>query len=422
MNIKVLPGVIHGSITVPGSKSVTQRYILLSAFMNKDILIRNPSGCEDEEIAVAAAERCGSVVSRNSEALKVRPNFGCPDFINGGESGTSSRLLMGMLAGAGCKARMKISDQLMERPFDDLLDFLGKNSVHIEKTSDGYLIDATDRSFHYRQIRGDRSSQFVSSALAYLALGGMESFELALQGPVVSSGYLDLTLSCLSHFGYAGTINGNMISVSRVKEEDSVEVIAEGDFSSAAFWIVLSLFVSDGIFELKGLNPGSSQPDSTIIDFLFQLGLEPEFDTEGLNLHRMELPDSVLEIDVDQNPDLAPPLSVLGLFSKHGIILRNTGRLRLKESDRISEICRLVEAFGGQCNVNNDSIHVVAKNGIVNPGRLSFSDHRMIMSGIIAGIISGFEIVHENAERIAKSYPDFLNHLKNAGITIQVPE
>ncbi|MGC8505563.1 MAG: hypothetical protein ACP5NK_02495 [Thermoplasmata archaeon] len=422
MNIKVLPGRIHGSVTVPGSKSVTQRYILLSAFMNKEVSILNPSGCEDEVVALSAAQRCGSAVLRNSEALKVLPDFRCPDVINGGESGTSTRLLMGLLAGAGCRSILKISDELKARPFDDLIDFLGKNSVHIEKTGDGYLIDATDRSFRYRQIRADRSSQFVSSALVYLALGGMESFELTLQGPVVSSGYLDLTLSCLSRFGYAGTINGNTISVSRAKEEDSVEVVADGDFSSAAFWIVLSLFVSDGIFKLKGLNPGSSQPDSTIIDFLFKLGLEPEFDSECLRLHSVDLPDSVLELDVDQSPDLAPPISVLGLFSKRGIFLRNTGRLRLKESDRISEICRLVESFGGKCDRTDNSIYIVAENGIVNPGRLSFSDHRMIMSGIIAGIISGFEIVHENAERIAKSYPDFLNHLKSAGITIQVHE
>ncbi len=422
MNIKVLPGVIHGSITVPGSKSVTQRYILLSAFMNKEISIRNPSGCEDEEIAIAAAEKCGSFVFKETDRILVQPNFKCPDFLFGGESGTSSRLLMGLLAGSGCKTHLKLSDQLMARPFDELIDFLRHNSIKIEKMSDGYLIDGTERSFQYRSVRADKSSQFVSSALLYLALGGMQEFELTLRGSIVSSGYLDLTLSCLPYFGYFGLVRGDSVKVFHKQIRGSGEVVAEGDYSSAAFWIVLSLLASQNDFLLKGLSLGSRQPDSAIIDFMKVLGYSPKLDATGIHLHRIEMPDSLLEFDVDQCPDLAPPLSVLGLFSKKGILLHGTGRLRMKESDRISEICRLVRSFKGFCEIHEDSMLIKSGGQLSNPGRLSFDDHRMIMSGIIAGIVAGFNIVHENVEKISKSYPHFLSHLKSTGITVDIDD
>lgn len=419
MKARVFPGRIRGSVRIPGTKSMTQRYILLSAFMNRKISILNPSGSADEETAISAAERCGSVVSREDGMVTVHPEFRCPNVVDGGESGTASRLLMGLLAGSGCRTHLRLSSQLMNRPFDDLIDFLRRNSVTVEKLEDGYLIDASRRSFEYRRIRADRSSQFVSGALYYLSLGGMENFDLTLEGPVVSSGYLDLTLSCLSHFGYSGIIRNHRISVTMKPAEDTDKVVVEGDYSSAAYWIVLSLFASDDGFLLKGLPPESMQPDSAIVDFLNDLGCRSWFNNEGIRIRTCDMPDPVIEFDVDQCPDLAPPLSVIGLFSKNGILLRGTGRLRMKESDRISEICRLAESLGGSCNVMGNSIHISRKNSLSNPGILSFSDHRMIMSGIIAGIIAGFELVHENIEMIAKSYPEFINHLRGSGITVQ---
>lgn len=419
MKARVFPGRIRGSVRIPGTKSITQRYILLSAFMNRRISILNPSGSADEETAISAAKKCGSVVSREDGMITVHPNFRCPDIVDGGESGTTSRLLMGLLAGSGCRTHLRLSSQLMNRPFDDLIDFLRQNSVTVKKIDNGYIIDASKRSFDYRRIRADRSSQFVSGALYYLSLGGMENFDLMLEGSVVSSGYLDLTLSCLSHFGYSGIIGDQRISVTGKPAEDTDTVVIEGDYSSAAYWIVLSLFVSDDGFLLKGLPPESRQPDSAIVDFLNDLGCRPEFDTEGLRIHPCDMPDPVIEFDVDQRPDLAPPLSVIGLFSKNGILLRGTERLRMKESDRISEICRLAESFGGSCEIMGNSIHISKKNSLSNPGILSFSDHRMIMSGIIAGIIAGFDLVHENIEMIAKSYPEFINHLRESGITVQ---
>ncbi len=411
MNMKVRKGEISGTIFAPSSKSFTQRYILYSAFSNKPIKINNVSFSDDEIISIKIAETCNASIVYDKKSIRIKPDFRCPDGIYVGESGTSYRLSLGLLAARKCHTLITGEPQLARRPVETLINALSEAGSHFNRCEDGfYRLDAGNSSNRPVGIDGSTSSQFISAMLYYYSILGSGKFAA---GNMVSEDYVKITESCLLNFGVTVHRDGNNYSIT-TGNYDIKDVDIEGDYSSASYFMVLGIF--SGNIKIKNLNENSLQPDRIVVDLLRRATGSIDFHNGELNVEKADHMDEII-VDASVSPDIAPIISVIGIFSPEGVKIYNYHRLKTKESDRWKGIIDMCRAFGASVVTNEESI-IIKRDSIKDPGSIAFTDHRMIMSAIIAGIIAESHTEYVNVEKINKSYPEFLNDIKRVGIDI----
>jgi 3-phosphoshikimate 1-carboxyvinyltransferase len=411
MNAKIKSGNVSGTIFAPSSKSFTQRYVLYSAFSGKPVKINNVSFSDDEIISLKIAEKCNAFLKYNKKYIMIEPDFMCPENIYVGESGTSYRLSLGLLSAKRCTTLIKGEQQLASRPVNPLIKALSDAGSRFKRTEDGFFIASGNNASNKPvKIDGSISSQFISAMLFYYSILGGGSFYIS---GLVSENYIKITENCLSTFGIKVYSEGNKYSV--IDGDYSPKTIdIEGDFSSASYFIVLGIFM--GNIKIKNLNMDSLQPDKIIVDVLNKATGSINFQNGEINISRAGHIDEIV-VDASTSPDIAPAVSVAGIFSENGVKIYNYMRLKTKESDRWHGIISLCNAFGAYVHTDNEFIEIKRKE-VMHPCCLNFTDHRMIMSAIIAGIIAGSDTKFGNVEKINKSYPEFFNDLKRVGLDI----
>ncbi|MEM0139043.1 MAG: 3-phosphoshikimate 1-carboxyvinyltransferase [Ferroplasma sp.] len=410
MKARITANNIGGHINAPSSKSYAQRYILYSAFSGKEISLNGLSFSDDELIAIKVAEACKATVKYDKKNIHIIPEFVCPEKLYFGESGTSYRLSLGLLSGKKCKTSITGEQSLASRPASALIKALGELDVKFSQNSDNfYDIDARNAKNMQIEIDGSASSQFISAMLFYYSFYENSKF---LFKNAVSKKYTDITIKCLQDFG---------ISISEYNESYSVSfngfkphtIQVEGDYSSASYFIVLGIL--KGRIRIGNLASNSIQPDMMLIKLLNA--------NSGINVYNDYIEVSPVSeinkitLDASISPDLAPIISVIGIFSTAGVDIYNYGRLKIKESDRLSGIIKMCRAFGASISVNKEFISI-HKGIIKKPRLIDFDDHRMIMSSIIAALVADSPSEIANIEKINKSYPEFLNDLQRVGCNV----
>ncbi len=411
MNARVKLSSPEGSIMAPSSKSFTQRYILYSAFSNKKITLNNISFCNDELVSIDIAKKCNATVKYDKKNVTIEPDFICPTDIYFGESGTSYRLGLGLVSGRKCNVETYGDPSLARRPIDDLLDCFSRlNIKFFQNDKKFYNIDASHAVNNYCVIDGKISSQFVSSLLFYYSFFDSGKFGVKNQ---VSENYIDITMKCLGDFGVSVYRQDNEYALES-SNKSAKNIDMEGDYSSISYFIVLAIFKGDII--IKNLKKNSLQPDSYIIKIINDACNAIETFEDCIKIHKIKDIKSIT-LDVARVPDLAPIIATLGIFSSNGVRIINYHRLSKKESNRFLNILDLVKKFGAITEVDDYSI-LIKKGTIKNPKMIEYDDHRMVMSAIIAGLISESDTLYGNIEAINKSYPEFLNDLKKIGAEI----
>ncbi len=419
MTIRVSASQISGHIRMHGSKSLSQRYILLSAFSGTPLVMTNRSWSEDEEVAIRIAKGCGSVVSVKDDAVTVDPNFHCPDVLDVGQSATSLRLVLGLLAAKKCRTEISMAPSLATRPHEDLLESLKDFGGNFSWIDPGKLnADLSGLSVLPYSISGSSSSQFVSSLIMMNALGSGKA-EVRTSYGVASAGYIDLTIQALQAFGYTVVRQENLFRIEDMGRPDQVTVRLEGDYSSAAFLLTLGALTSENGIVIDNLPIDSRQPDAVYPAILKKAHAAVRQSERAVIIGKERV--GKVTLDVDANPDLAPPISVLGMFNKEGVVLRNCKILEIKESNRLSAIGDLAQAFGTVAErIGNDLIMRPSTGKVTSFPE--FSDHRMVMALVIASIISGVSLPIKNEGATIKSYGNFLDDLKRLGVSIVVEE
>lgn len=408
--VLVSPGDLHGEVSVPGSKSFTQRAVLISAFSNTPLSLSNVAFCDDDMVSIEIARKCGLVVTRSTKSLKIRGEFMHPHDISAGESGTSYRLVIGLLAGKRSTVDIEVSRQLARRPVSPLLDALSERGLSYRMDNLTLHLDGSRITRGKIVIDGSESSQFVSSSFLFQSMIGGEGI-VKVSDRVVSGGYVNLTASILSRFGPEVKQIDEGFLVSGEFNHVPLSLYSDGDYSSAGFLFAAGLLCSTDGIVVHGLRHDSAQPDSAILQII-----PCNSDATGEAPITVEKrPLEQITVDAASNPDLAPPIAVLGMFSEAGCRILNPGRLRGKESDRYADIKKLAHAFGSRVQDSSDLLFIGKGDSGIYPESLEFTEHRMIMAGIIAGIACGKPIMHSNVEKIAKSYPAFLSDLKSLG-------
>ncbi len=345
--------------------------------------------------------------------------------INAGESGSTLRFLLPVLCALDVNAEVTGQGRLPERPIGELLDVLRLHGAKIvgDKlplkvfSSCGELCLAKGglRAGEYT-IDGGVSSQYITGLLFALPLLDGDSI-LKIEGELVSKNYVEMTLDVLADFGVQVErttdgffVKGNQKYVGRGKH-------IEGDWSSAAFPLAAGLLA--GEVEAVGIKENSKQADRVFLDLARKMGGDIKSSDGGYIARESRL--VAIDFDATNCPDIVPIVSVLMAFASGESKIFGVDRLRQKESDRLTAVCELLAKIGVRTKYDDNTLTIFGKGDDVQKelGQEgikidSFADHRIAMSGIVAGLACGNTVV-TRAECISKSYPSFASDIASIG-------
>ncbi|WP_393971168.1 3-phosphoshikimate 1-carboxyvinyltransferase [Oxyplasma meridianum] len=413
---------ISGTVSVPSSKSFSQRCILYAGFSETEARIGPLAFSNDENIAIDIIRNCGLNLVISGRYIEISGKFSCPPLINVGESGTSYRISLGLLAAKGCRTEITGNALLAARPIRPLVESLERCGARFEFKLDGFpVIDSEGANIENCAIDGSLSSQYVTSVVMASSLKADRS-HIHVLGKSVSPDYLKITEETLDQFGVIARRDGDYYTVTRKPKSEKLYIEIEGDFSSAAVMLVLGVIGSDGGIIVRGLNRKSTQGDSVIVKILSDAGSmiswESDQDGDYIICRKSEL--KKITVDADLYPDLAIGLSILGIFSSGGVEIKNPGRLRQKESDRLDAIVRMAQRYGSHILLSDDSLEI-------RPGKeikplnitVESKDHRIIMAEVCAMILSGSTGSIKFHHEVSKSFPDFFWELEKLSVDIK---
>ena len=414
---------IDGIIMAPPSKSMAHRAVLCAALAKGTSHIRNLEFSKDIAATLAAAgQLCARVTTGGNDAvveglgrfLPVEAPVDCC------ESGSTLRFLIPLASLTGQEVTFVGRGRLMERPQSVYEALYREQGLRFAQSPSGLTVEGALSSGDYT-LAGNVSSQFISGLLFAAPLMESES-SIEVLAPYESRSYVDMTVDALQQFGVKVTSrarkNGSvMYRVAAPQRYTASDFAVEGDYSQAAFLAVLGCVI--GGITVTGLNPDSQQGDKVILDILKRCGGKFKPVEGGLHFDRSLL--KATEIDLADCPDLGPILFTLGCFCSGETVIRNAGRLRLKESDRIEAMQTELRKMGARIEVDGDTVHI---QGVAlhapNAPLSGHNDHRIVMALAVAAIASGLPALLCGAEAVDKSWPAFWSVLRGLGAKVEL--
>jgi 3-phosphoshikimate 1-carboxyvinyltransferase len=383
MDIKIIPQILSGEIEAITSKSAAHR-ALICAFLceqKPEIDIENTSN------DIEATINCLSAMKN-----KKKPLLDCRD------CGATFRLLLPLAAHLCENAQFIGEGRLPERPVSALLDALGANGAIFSADKLPFTVSGKLKSGEFI-LPGNVSSQFISGLLFALPLLDGDSV-IKMTSPLESKGYVDMTINMLKDFSVEIIQQEKNYIIKGNQKYISPEVIhIEKDWSNAAFFLAAGAIGSN--ISVIGLDMNSAQRDKEIVSILNRFKVQNEL--RGI------------EIDVSQVSDLVPILAVIGAFAKGETVLYNAARLRLKECDRLSAVCEMLQNFGAEAREEADKLIITGgrklQGGIID----CKNDHRIVMAAAICGSFCSGETIIKGAQAVEKSYPRFFEDFTNLG-------
>lgn len=426
-SIEITPcGPIHGSIQPPGSKSITNRALVIAALAAGTSTLRGALASEDTQVMIESLARLGVRVDEADEGTTLRvdgcggvvPNQQADLFI--GNSGTTVRFLTAALAACSGKFRLDGIPRMRERPIADLiatLNVLGSDVVSELSTGcPPVLVRGRGLTGGSAKIRGDVSSQFLS-ALLMAAPYARDAVNLIVEGVLVSQPYVHMTLGLMRDFGVAVPAGDlTQFTIPGGQQYRGRDYLIEPDASAASyFWGAAA--VSGGEVLVRGLQRNALQGDVGFVGCLAQMGCEVREEAGGIRVLGKQL----RGIDVDMNAisDTAQTLGVVALFAAGPTTIRGIAHVRHKETDRIGDLARELRKFGANIEEFADGLRITPPTdyrAFTGASIATYNDHRMAMSLALAGLrLPG--VVIQNPGCTAKTYPRFfedLQHLTSA--------
>ena len=408
MTVKIIPHKLKGKITAISSKSDAHRLMICAALSDDDTHLVLNAVSEDINATARCLESLGSKITRVKDGFvvsKISRKKEIP-ILDCGESGSTLRFLIPVACSIYDNCRFVGSKRLMERPLTPLLNELKNHGVNSNIHDNVLDLKGRLRSGTF-SIAGNISSQYISGLMfAIPVLKG--SSEISLTTPLESKGYVDMTLDSMKRFGIGIKQIDNKYCYNGVDKYTSPrEIIAEGDWSNAAFWYGAAALGSEILID--GVREKSLQGDKRIKQICKEFGVLIENDKTIVNKFEPFV------IDAKDIPDLVPILSIIACGMNKKTIINGTARLRLKESDRVESTLSLIKNLGGHAFADNNSI-TIDGNGVLTGGAVDgYNDHRIVMSAAIASTICKEPVIINDAQAINKSYPLFFEHFKELG-------
>lgn len=413
---------LSGTVTAPGSKSVTHRVLLISSLADGTSRIDNYLNALDTASTMSGLRSLGIEMVEEGRRVDVHGRGGSFSEPGGpvdlGNSGTSLRFLTTLAGLVDGRCVLTGDRSLRSRPMSDLLSSLRQVGVDVRALGEAGRapIEVLGRGSiegGRARISGGVSSQYVSSLLLsgpYFD-GGLR---LKVIGGLKSRPYVDLTRRMMVEFGVDVDARENLFEVNR-SEYAPREYVIEGDYSSASF-LILAGVVTGSRIGIGGLTRGSGQADEAFLDQLKRAGVSIEWSDGELLVMGGE--PVGLEVDLSNSPDLVPPTAVLGAVSEGSTVIRGVEHARLKESDRLDVLDTELGKLGVEVSQMRDGL-IVSGRGEIGGGEVdSHGDHRIAMALTVMGLRSEGLIIRD-AGCVAVSYPGFIDDLLSLGAEIR---
>jgi len=424
MDVKVYPGVAEGTVKIPPSKSMAHRAIIAASLAEGQSMITNIAFSDDIRATIGCMQKMGAIIEMQDARLLVTGIGGLKGLqelpedleLDCNESGSTLRFLLPIFAMTGKDCSFVGRGRLLARPQSVYEEIFANQGLKFEHTEDVIKICGPLSAGTY-QVAGNVSSQFISGLLFTLPLLAGDSL-IEIKKPVESRSYIELTLDVLRSFGIkAEWKDDNTLFVPGNQQYSAAPYEVEGDFSQFAFWAVLAACNKENFLGLSGVNPDSKQGDKVILDILEGCGTIIDETCAGYTVQPYKY--RPYQADLADCPDLGPILMVLASRCHGQSLIKNAGRLRLKESDRLAAMEEEFEKLNIEVQPVGDMVFVEG-GGLAHGGEVDgHNDHRVVMSLAILGALSTEPITIHGAEAINKSYPNFFEDLQSVGIKVE---
>ena len=397
-SVNIFPSVLNGRISVPPSKSAAHRAVICSALANgKDIFSSDEFLSDDIKATISAVK---SLKTYKGELMRID----CK------ESGSTLRFLIPIAAAQGITAEFVGHGRLPCRPIGVYLDCLPNHGIEC-KTEGGLPLKIKGQLTPGKFILpGNVSSQFITGLLLALPLLNGDS-EIILSSPLESAAYVDMTTEIMESFGVTVQKSKNGWYINGSQKYMQTDFKVERDWSQAAFFIAAGAL--GGNVKLLGLNKNSCQGDKAAEKLFRCFGAYVKWTNSVLSVSPNKL--NGINIDASQIPDLVPILAATAAFCNGRTCIFNAGRLRIKESDRLSAIAEGLNRLGGKVKETNDGLII---DGIekLHGGKVDgYNDHRIVMALSIAALNADGCVEITDAQSISKSYPNFFKDYNMLG-------
>lgn len=406
---------VRGTIRPPGSKSITNRALVIAALADGTTQLTGVLDSRDTEVMIHSLKRLGFGVAQDKATARVTVTGGGGKIPASGadlwleNSGTSIRFLTAMCALGEGRYRLDGNTRMRERPIGDLLESL--RTFGIDATSElgtncpPVIVSARGLKGGATTIKANVSSQFLS-AMLMAAPGARESVEIHLAGEMVSEPYVIMTLDVMAAFGVA--VDRETPGVYRIQPQTytarAYEI--EPDASAASYFFAVAA-VTRGEVTVEGLSAKALQGDVGFVDALERMGCSVARGATSITVRGGAL--RGIDIDMNAISDTAQTLACVAPFAEGPTRIRNVKHMRFKETDRVAAVVTELRRLGVATDEHEDGMTIYP--GPVKPGTVAtYDDHRMAMSFAVLGLKAPGVVIADPG-CTAKTYPNFFDDL-----------
>jgi len=414
-----------GSVRIPGSKSISNRVLLLSALADGETLVRDALESEDTGVMITALRQLGVEVLQSDSGIRIKgcggrfPARTAELFL--GNAGTAFRPLTAALAFMGGEYRLDGVARMHERPIADLVDGLAQLGARIDYLGEkGYpplaLHAASLKTSVPVSVRGDVSSQFLSALLMAAPLGG-SAMEIRVAGDLISKPYVEITLNMMRRFGVDAVRQGwSSFVVPAARYRSPSEVFVEGDASSASYFLAagaISGLSGGGPVRVEGVGKSSIQGDVRFVETLESMGAQVSMGDNWIEATagpqaRTAGKFRPLDADLNHIPDAAMTAAIAALFASGASTLRNIASWRVKETDRIAAIATELRKLGATAEEGADYLRITPPQRLQPASIDTYDDHRIAMCFSLAAL-GGVTVRINDPGCVRKTFPGYFD-------------
>lgn len=405
---------IEGEIRLPGSRSMSNRILLLSALARGTSEVRNLLESDDTHYMLTALQALGVSLRLSEDKTYCQVNgVGGPFPIEEadlfmGNSGTTTRSLCAALCLGSGVYTLKGEPRMHERPIRDLVNALRLLGADIEYLgNEGYpplKIHASGLKGGRVPIKGNISSQYLSGLLMAAPLAQQDML-IEIEGELVSKPFIDMTLDAMRRFGVHVENSGyEFFRVSRGQGYQSPgEILVEGDAISATYFLSAAA-IRGGTVRVTGVGGDSVQGDAKYADVLEKMGATVRKGPDWIEVSHNEL--RGVDMDMNHIPDAAMTAAVTALFAKGKTVIRNVYNRRVKETDRLAAMATELRKVGAEVVEGRDYLEITPPERIKPAAIDTYQDHRMAMCFSLAAL-DGSPITINDPDCVSKTFPDY---------------
>src|SRR3989344_4116886 len=415
---------IDAVVSIPGSKSYTNRALLMAALVGKTVRIKNPLLSDDTRAMIDCLQALGITVTSKDDDLEVvgdiRSVADKSYDLNAHLSGTTIRFILALASVVAGEKTMRGEGRLNERPIGDLVDALRQLGAKIEYLEkEGFppvRVSSSKLTAGNITMNGSVSSQFLSAILMIAPVVGEVNIEVV--GEQISKPYVDMTIDSMKQFGVEVQMrNASTYGVPAGQKYDLEEYTVEGDASSASYFFAIAALTQSRI-TLKNMNPASVQADMGFLKILADMGNEIAHGENEITIQGRGI--KAVDVNMQDCPDQVQTLAALAGCVAGTTHIAGVGSLRVKETERVAALERELAKMGIRSESTPDTMTIYG--GYQKPAVIdTYWDHRMAMAFAVLGAkLVGMEI--RNPEVVTKTFPDFWEKLNAIGINTGTSE